>query len=151
MMDVKCIETTIMAVKGHFPKNENAWAMMCPPTTCPLCPYSCLNVVKWCQDVTNGSVVRALTDGQTHTDTQTWPILYPRPLTRERIKSGTHNSHFVKVFTGDMSIMNFYWFLVWKGARSISVCVWQSEENRKNCLNIKGFAWDGVLLHTNHF
>ncbi len=35
----------------------------------------------------NGSAVRALTDRQTHTHTQTGPILYPRPLTREGIMS----------------------------------------------------------------
>ncbi len=31
--------------------NENTWALTHPPATCPLCQYSCPNVIKWCQDI----------------------------------------------------------------------------------------------------
>ncbi len=37
--------------------------------------------------MSNGSAVRALTNRQTDTHTQTGPILYPGPLTREGMKS----------------------------------------------------------------
>ncbi len=43
--------------------------------------------------MSNGSAVRALTDGQT--DGLTGPILYPRPLTREGIKTAKHCRQFL--------------------------------------------------------
>ncbi len=53
-------------------------------------PASLYNLIQKCPRsfwvrTSNGSVVRALTEGQTdkRTDRQTGPILYPRPLTQE--------------------------------------------------------------------
>ncbi len=43
---------TLKAMETVFIKNENAGALTRPPTTCPPCQYSYLNVSKWCQDVT---------------------------------------------------------------------------------------------------
>ena len=55
--------------------------------------------------MSNGSVVRELTNRHTQTDRQTGPILYPRPLTREGI------SHFYKDYVALMLIWDIPFYI----------------------------------------
>ncbi len=55
------------AENSDFLNNENAWALTCPPATCPLSQYSCPKVVSrrhavtsWCRAVTSGVMTKWL-------------------------------------------------------------------------------------------
>ncbi len=72
--------------------------------------------------MSNGSAMRALTDRQTHTHTQTGPILYPRPLTREGINLNPRNVELVNLKDYWGTGLCYYWFFaLWSSSKNVTI------------------------------